>query len=207
LLVCGCYIISMKEVTDERRKLRLFTGLYLTQEVRRQVADITTVLSEDIEGVRWVPQENLHVTLKFLGWCDRAVIKNLAEIMTKAADYLPLTLTVGGVGAFPSLGSARVIWVGASDIEGRVEKVYNVLDKGAAKCGIPKEKRAYRPHITIGRARKRPVMIGPEIAGRFDGEKTLEIVDIVLFSSELKSTGAEYTVLERIGRANTKEQL
>ncbi len=197
----------MMEAATGQQKLRLFTGLYLSQEVRRHVADISAALSEGVEGIRWVPQENLHVTLKFLGSRDQSLIKDLVETMRKATDYLPLTLTVGGVGAFPSLGSARVIWVGASDLEGRVDKVYNVLEKGAAKCGFPKEKRPYRPHITIGRARKGPITITPEVAGRFDQELPLEIDEILLFSSQLTSTGAEYTVLERIGRVRPKEQL
>lgn len=197
----------MTEAATGHQKLRLFTGLYLSQEVRRHVADISAALSEGIKGIRWVPQENLHVTLKFLGSRDQSLIKDLVETMRKATDYLPLTLTVGGVGAFPSLGSARVIWVGASDLEGRVDKVYNVLEKGAAKCGFPKEKRPYRPHITIGRARKEPITITPEVAGRFDQELPLEIDEILLFSSQLTSTGTEYTVLERIGRVRPKEQL
>jgi 2'-5' RNA ligase len=188
----------MKVEETENQKLRLFTGLYLSQEARRHVADIQDAVALEVEDVRWVRRENLHVTLKFLGWCERSLTPTVAEVMRKAADLLPLTLTLGGVGAFPSLGSARVIWVGARDVEERVDKVYNVLEKGLAKFGIPKEKRAYRPHITIGRARKRPVRIKQELAGRFDGQLTVVIEDIVLFSSELKSNGAEYTVLERI---------
>jgi RNA 2',3'-cyclic 3'-phosphodiesterase len=194
----------MKEAETGRQKLRLFTGLYLTPEVRQQVANISGTLSGVVEGVRWVPQENLHVTLKFLGSCEQSLIENIIEIMKKASEFLPLDMIVGGVGAFPSLGSARVIWVGASDIDGRVEKVHDILEKGAAKCGIPKEKRPYRPHITIGRARKSPVALAQEVAGRFDSEISLEVVDVVLFSSELKSTGAEYTIIKRVGPAGLK---
>jgi 2'-5' RNA ligase len=196
----------MKDATADKRKLRLFTGLYLSPEVRGHVADIAASLSMQIGGVRWVQRENLHVTLKFLGACDPSVVSDLTEMMRKAADFLPLTLTVGRVGAFPSLGSARVIWIGATDFEGRVQKVYNVLQKGAARCGFPKEKRGYIPHITIGRARKQPVKVRMEAAGQFDRQLTLKVNDIVLFSSELKSTGAEYTILERIGRESSKEQ-
>jgi RNA 2',3'-cyclic 3'-phosphodiesterase len=197
----------MKEAGIGHQKLRLFTGLYLTPEVRGHVANISDTLSREVEGVRWVPRENLHVTLKFLGSCERSLIDDLIEIMEKASELLPLNLTVGGVGAFPSLGSARVIWVGANDIDGRIGSIYKILEKGAAKYGIPREKRPYRPHITVGRARKSPVKITPEAAGRFDSEVSLEINDLVLFSSELKRTGVEYTVIERIGPSGSKRQI
>jgi 2'-5' RNA ligase len=189
------------------KQLRIFTGLALTPEVREFVSDVTVALQGEVRGVRWVPPENLHVTLKFLGNCEESQVARLVDAMQKAASQLPLTLTVRRVGAFPSLGSARVIWVGAEDLEGRVQKVYNVLEKGAERCGFPREKRPYRPHITIGRARKAPVKISTSVASGFDGEISLQVRDLVLFKSELKSGGAEYTVLDRVGSANPIEDI
>jgi RNA 2',3'-cyclic 3'-phosphodiesterase len=182
------------------QQLRLFMGLSLTDEVREFVCAIAAALKEQVEGVRWVPSRNLHVTLKFLGPCDESRVEKLVEVMGAAAAHLPLTLVVGQVGAFPSLASARVVWVGASDLEGRVQKVYNVLDRGAARCGIPREKRPYTPHITVGRARKKPARIEPSLACGFCAETTLEVRDIVLFESVLDRTGAEYKVLEKVGK-------
>ncbi len=183
----------------EGPQLRLFMGLFLTDDVREFVSAIAAALEREVEGVRWVPPDNLHVTLKFLGSCDTAQVKRLVEVMGTAAAHLPLTLGIGHVGAFPSLASARVVWVGAHDLEDRVQKVYNVLDRGVARCGIPREKRPYRPHITIGRARKKPACVVPSLADGFDSEMKLEVGDIVLFESVLKSSGSEYKVLERVG--------
>lgn len=174
-------------------------GLFLTDDVREFTSAIAAALEREVEGVRWVPPDNLHVTLKFLGSCDSSQVERLVEVMGAAAARLPLTLGIGHVGAFPSLASARVIWVGANDLEGRVQKVYNVLDRGVVRCGIPREKRPYRPHITIGRARKKPACIDLSLADGFQGEMKLEVGDIVLFESVLKSSGAEYKVLERVG--------
>jgi 2'-5' RNA ligase len=181
-------------------QLRLFMGLSLTDEVREFVCGVAATLEEQVEGVRWVPSRNLHVTLKFLGSCDESRVEKLVEVMGAAAAHLPLTLVVGKVGAFPSLASARVVWVGARDLEGRVQKVYNVLDRGAARCGIPREKRPYTPHITVGRARKKPACIEPSLADGFRTEMTLEVRDIVLFESVLDRSGAEYKVLEKVGK-------
>lgn len=182
------------------QKRRLFTGLSLTPEVRDYVSGVVVELSREVPDVRWVPTENFHVTLKFLGVCDEDQVEDLVAAMRKASRHLPLELTIGGVGAFPSSGSARVIWVGATDLEDRVEKVYNVLEKGAEKCGFPREKRRYTPHITVGRSRKQPVSLPRGLLERFTEKLPLEVRDIVLFESVLRSSGAEYSVLEKVGQ-------
>jgi len=179
---------------------RLFTAVPLPEPVREFTAGIIDELSGIVEGVRWVPRENLHVTLRFLGQCSARNIPTLVDWMEKAARQLPESVEVGGVGGFPSQGSARVVWVGVTDLSGGIEKVYNVLDKGAGRCGLGREKRRYRPHVTIGRARKRPVRLTPGL-DESSGAKTIhmEAPQIVLYRSDLSSTGAVYTEIARTG--------
>ncbi len=181
------------------QRRRLFTGISLTPEVRRFVAGISERLSTTIADVRWVPAENLHVTLKFLGACDHDQASAIVEAMHNAAKHLPVRLEVGGVGAFPSQRSARVLWVGAADLEDRIVKIYNVLDKGAEKCGFQRENRRYTPHVTIGRSRKKAVSLPADMQGGFIEELTMRASEIVLFESVLKSTGAEYKIVESVG--------
>lgn len=179
---------------------RLFIAIPLTPDVRERVARIANGLAEEVEGVRWVPSQNLHVTLRFIGECGASKIPDLVAWMKKAAAHLPLSLLVGGAGGFPSQASARVIWVGAEDRTGDIVKVYNVVDKGVQKCGFGREGRKYRPHITVGRARRRPVRLpGELIKGLAGDEATLEVRDLVLYRSDLKSTGVEYTEIARVG--------
>ncbi|MCJ7653630.1 MAG: RNA 2',3'-cyclic phosphodiesterase [Actinobacteria bacterium] len=184
---------------DGETKLRVFIGLPLSREVRRYVADIAQELSRRISEVRWVAPENLHVTLKFIGACDGGKVTGIVKVIKESAAYLPITLKVGGIGGFPSQGSARVIWVGAEDGEKKINELYKSLDKGAGKLGFPREKRTYKPHITVGRARKKPVSLPPELDIEAGPDLTLEVNDIVLFRSVLKKTGAEYSVIERVG--------
>jgi 2'-5' RNA ligase len=178
---------------------RLFTAIPLSDDVREHVAGIERALSSALDGVRWVPEENLHVTLRFIGECALGKVAELERWMQKAARHLPSTLAVGGAGGFPSQSSARVIWVGAKDTTGDIEKVYNVLDKGAEKCGFEREGRKYRPHITVGRARRKPVRLPADLVERFGADEvTLEVKALVLFASHLSSEGAEYTEIARI---------
>lgn len=178
--------------------VRLFTGIALNDSARDHVVGIVKRLSGELPGVRWVPEENLHVTLKFLGQCDPSIVDELSLMLREAARFLPLRLEIGCVGAFPSTGSARVLWVGAGDQEGRAREVYRALDKAAVKHGIAREKRRYTPHVTVGRSRKKPVSIPVEFALRFRDTVTLDVNHIVLFRSEPGSTDAEYTVVEKM---------
>src|SRR5450756_459635 len=164
---------------------RLFTAIPLTPRVRERVAAIGAELAAQIEGVRWVPEENLHVTLRFIGNCGESKVPGLISWMEKAANHLPLELLVGGAGGFPSQASARVVWVGAKDASGDIVKVYNILDKGADKCGFGRESRKYRSHITVGRARRKPVKIPQELVERFAGDEVpLEVTELVLYRSD-----------------------
>lgn len=179
-------------------KVRLFTGIALTPEVREYVSGVSGSLSGEIDGVSWVPAENLHVTLKFFGWCRREIVPGLADAISEAAVYLPIELSIGGTCGFPSQGSARVIWVGARDTGGSIQAVHRVIDRGAARLGIAGEKRSYSPHVTIGRAKKKPVRLPERLAGEAGVRLLLQVEELVLYRSELKSTGAEYSVVERI---------
>src|SRR5665647_1908698 len=161
---------------------RLFTAIPLPDGVRHRLALAVEELSVALDGVRWVPEPNLHITLRFLGESPPSAVPAMSEALRKAARHLPATVRIGGVGAFPSLGSARVVWIGVTDEAGALEKVYNVLDKGAEKCGFGREARKYRSHVTVGRARRKPVRIPEDIAaGLADEVIELEVGRIVLF--------------------------
>ncbi len=186
----------MKE--SGKQKIRIFIGISLSEEARDYAASKIDQLSRLITGVRWVRPENLHITLKFIGWCDSSVVPEIVKIMSQCSKFLPAKVSVGGVGGFPSHDRAKVIWVGAGDIEGKLEKMFRMIDGRLTRMGIKSEKRKYHPHITIGRSSGGPVAV-PSISEREnDSPIFFTVEDIILFESELKSSGAEYSVLQRI---------
>jgi len=186
-------------IEKDEEKLRLFTGLSLTPSVQEYVVNIVEGLSRCVQGVRWIPSQNLHVTLKFLGWCLPGQVPMIIDVIKKASAYLPLKLEIGGVGGFPSQGSAKVIWVGVDDPQGNVQKLSATIESGAEKCGFEREKRPYHPHITVGRAKNKTVRLPGQVLRSMAGTMILEVDDIVLYRSVLERTGAEYSVLERLG--------
>ena len=166
--------------------------------------EVVGQISGDLTGLRWVPPENLHVTLRFLGQFPIERIDEYLRWMEKASRYLPLLLEVGGVGGFPSSSSARVVFVGVGDDSDRIQSAYDVLDKGAAACGLTRERRRYTPHISVARARK-PVKIPERIIERFARGRMELVADrLVLYQSTLSSEGAEYSVIRRVGRESAR---
>jgi RNA 2',3'-cyclic 3'-phosphodiesterase len=105
------------------------------------------------DGIRWVPQANFHLTLFFLGpSVPRERLAPVADALgTIAETTAPFEVTAHGVGAFPNLARPRAIWVGLQGeaLAGLAARVA----EAAERCGFAPERRAYSPHLTIGRVR------------------------------------------------------
>lgn len=120
----------------------------------------TDALSQLLEGLRSADADlkvvkpgNLHVTLKFLGDIDETAIDGISERMARSADGLqPFTVIMKGMGAFPSLSNIRVIWVGLENAEG-LSSMAERLDTSLREIGFERDKKGFRPHLTVARAR------------------------------------------------------
>ena len=105
--------------------------------------------------VAWVPPENYHLTLKYLGWCRLAVLELLKdELSTLLAKDSSFEIRMRGVGAFPAEKKARVFWVGLERGERELAALAKKIDEAMAEFGFEPEKRAFVPHVTLGRFRK-----------------------------------------------------
>ena len=175
---------------------RLFTGIPLSDGERSRISLAVDSLNGVLPAVRWVRPENLHVTLKFLGECEEASVPLILDTLEQAARAMPPKLTVGGVGGFPSQRSARIIWVGADDPTDAIQEAFGLLEKGASRCGVAREKRPFRPHITIGRSRKAPVEVPKEASGLCP-EASMPLKEIALYASELSSGPPVYKIIGR----------
>ncbi len=134
---------------------RLFVGLEVPPEVRAAVEAAFAPWRAALGGrrwdVRWVPPENLHVTVRFLGPVrPEQVDEVVAAAGAAAATVGPFRTRLDGVGAFPSPARARVLWAGLDDRPGRMAGLALALDAAFAPAFRP-EVRAFRPHLTVGR--------------------------------------------------------
>ena len=119
-------------------------------------------LQPPADGLRWAEPDAWHLTLVFLGTVDSDDVSRLATaIGGVAAAHPPTEVATGRLGAFHRPGSARVLWYGVHDPDSRLPALAGDL---ASALGIESEE-AYRPHVTLARARRRPVDLRGWIEG------------------------------------------
>jgi 2'-5' RNA ligase len=179
-----------------KKTLRVFIAVPMPEAVARFLKDTRTALEPSGMKARWVPVENIHLTLKFLGDIDATVVDPVAERMDAAAGANePFVLIARGVGGFPNLRSFRVLWIGLDGDTHRLETLQRDVESELETLGLEKGRRRFHPHLTLARTRQR--MDGRRF-GLSDASWAQHASDafrvdrICLFASVLKPGGAEY---------------
>jgi 2'-5' RNA ligase len=183
-------------------RIRTFIAVELSDEARRHIAERRRELEPAASGVRWVAPENVHLTLVFVGDVPAAETGAVADAVREAvAGAKPFTVTLGGTGRFPPKGKPRVVWVGVEDAAGALAALQNRVAEATAGFAEKEETRPYHPHLTLGRVKGGgnlwPLSEAIE-RGADAGGPTLEVREVVVFRSDLRSGGAVYTPLARL---------
>jgi RNA 2',3'-cyclic 3'-phosphodiesterase len=181
--------------------VRTFTAVEITDEVLGRLQELIGLLRPVPADVKWVQPDNLHWTLNFLGDVELREISDVCKAVIQAtADFEPFEVATFGLGAFPSVHRPRTIWVGIREGREQMIALQDALAGRLAKLGYRPEHRRFEPHLTIGRVRS-----GRDIAdlarlinehAQFD-VGAMYVPEVVVFSSELHSSGATYQPLGR----------
>jgi 2'-5' RNA ligase len=183
--------------------IRAFIAVDLPDDVQDCLDTVSTQLKEQMGPVpvRWVPPENIHLTLKFLGDVSLANIDVLTELLElEAATLKPLVISIGSVGAYPKVRNPRVVWVG---IEAPQElfALQRSIDSQLNRIGYSPENKPFSPHLTLGRVSRNATpqdvrKIGDVLASQKIGFLGVaRIRAIHLYRSDLKPSGAVYSKL------------
>jgi 2'-5' RNA ligase len=179
--------------TDGER-LRAFAAVEIPDAPRQAVLTLMGRLRESVDdGIRWVREDSLHLTFRFFGLTERARLDGMrAPLAAAARACAPFPMALRGVGTFPERGQPRVLWVGL-EMPPEALALQEACERIALGAGFPPERRAFKPHLTLGRWKdggRRPVL--PAAADLGGGA----VDRLVLFRSELKPSGAVYTPLD-----------
>ncbi len=194
--------------------LRLFVALDLTPEVRAEIANVQDDLRSQLppKAVRWTNPDGIHLTLKFLGDTPVDRVESIAEAMAVAAgSFAPFSFTVAGFGCFPNPRRASVPWVGVPQAPKALAGLQRTTDLQLTRLGYEKEKRAFSPHLTLGRVNKGisgadREMLAAVIAQTEVGVLgTVPVTEMILFQSDLRPGGAVYTALARVRLAGSEQ--
>ncbi|MCB1191506.1 MAG: RNA 2',3'-cyclic phosphodiesterase [Leptospiraceae bacterium] len=169
---------------------RLFTGIYLPYGIRERLSN----LCYGIPGINWVSEENFHITLKFIGEVEEEKLFDISDSLSEI-KFTPFTITIRGVGSFQGKPN-QILWAGVQESEELIN-LFNQIEKVLGQHEIPKEKRRYSPHITLGRAKGINQKKLDEYMFTNHDFSILESVPInnfQIFSSVLKPKGPVYTI-------------
>jgi 2'-5' RNA ligase len=178
--------------------IRAFFAIELGAAARRAAAELAAALRERPGGdaVSWVRQENLHVTLRFLGDVDPARVASLAaQVRAQTAALAPFALRLGALASFPPGRRPRVVVLELAP-EAPLAVLAEAVERGVVAAGCAPETRRFRGHLTLGRVweRGRP----PSLDGLSAEPAAFDVTESVLFASELHPSGSRYTPLERV---------
>jgi 2'-5' RNA ligase len=176
--------------------MRLFIAIDVPNDVRKALGEVQRALRPLTGTARWVAPEAIHITLRFLGEVPEKRLEDIDTELT-GLTWKPFTITVRGVGFFPGNRSPRVLWAGmeAPTMQGLAEQ----LDTRMERLGFDKEKRAFRPHITLARAKNtRMDSALVSAAAKYEEHDfgSFTVDRLFLFKSTLKSPGPVYEKLK-----------
>ena len=180
---------------------RTFIAIEMPVKVKDMIASHVERLKSLVpRGVKWVDPQTCHLTLAFLGNVPNDRLSTLFRIVDAvAADFPPLRLRTDLLGAFPSPTRPRVVWLGLEGDTQLLAVTQRRLQDALETDGFPREYRAFKPHITLGRARGKGFIPLPEPALNDQAKGTLafEVRYIVLMSSILTPSGPIHTPLHK----------
>jgi RNA 2',3'-cyclic 3'-phosphodiesterase len=136
--------------------MRLFVALALPAAAAGELDSAVAPLRLAWPELRWTGREAWHLTLAFLGQVDERVTEKLgARLERAAARHVPVSLSLGGAGAFPAASRARVLWTGVKGDRRGLAGLAASVAAGARRAGAPpaSEGRRYEPHLTLARCR------------------------------------------------------
>jgi len=189
-------VMSMRDT----EKIRSFLAIELTENLRDSLEALIIKMDSPAFDVRWVRPENVHLTLRFLGEVTGEELLRVSSAAQRTAEQAePFQMVLFGLGAFPTRGSPRVVWVGVQDPVPVVALERNLSDE-LERSGWPPPDKPFRAHLTVGRV-KSPR--GKDRLRRLleeNGEASVgqvRVEHMALIKSELRPAGPIYNTLNR----------
>jgi len=192
--------------------VRTFIAIALPEEVQEYLGRWQERLKAAGANVKWTRPEQIHLTLAFLGNVPAEELDALAEAVRGAvAGFGPLRLRATGTGQFPPGGRPRVLWVGVRAEAGDLMGLQQALARAAAPFAEKQDRRAYHPHLTLGRVRTgrrgrrgrgdrsgpgNLAALGRAVAeGAGEDGPAFDVDEVIVFQSDLGPQGPTYTPL------------
>jgi 2'-5' RNA ligase len=182
-------------------EIRSFLAFELPEDIKKSITTVSRTGRELPLDLRWIKQNNIHLTVVFMGNFPEEKIQSIGESVQKVCTRTdPFNVSPGGLGFFGNRRHPRALWMGLNGNVHRMGRFRDALQKCLKPYGIKTERRPFKPHLTLGRFKKgaRPwphldQMIS-EYANLTAPAHPLDA--LVFFKSDLTAGGAVYTKLD-----------
>ena len=174
---------------------RLFVGIPTGREIHPILPDIQSSLAHNSGQIRWLPSENIHMTLFFLGNVFLFDIPKLTKALDDALNLNHFRTSIFKTGVFPSARHPKIFWLGVSRGTKKLITLHDKVKKTALPFKKGGQKEHFIPHITLGRAKRSYMKIDvlPFLKYVYSPIE-FDVNSVALYESQLLSHGAEYKV-------------
>jgi 2'-5' RNA ligase len=187
-------------------QIRSFIAIELPESVRLNLAQIANKLKTTCQfPIKWVPSDNIHLTLKFLGNIDTFKIKAITEAVRSALHREhPFILNFTNLGVFPSLKNIQVVWIGLGGELEALYKIQNKIELNLTPLGFPPEKRLFTAHLTLARINENVSYANKQVLAdvisntQIHCDSSFKVTEINLMRSQLTRTRAIYSRLSLV---------
>ena len=171
---------------------RLFVAARPPGPIRHQLLG----LMDGVGGARWQEDDQLHLTLRFIGAVDGRAAEDVAEALL-AVRHPPIDTAIAGIGTFDRKGRIDALWAGLAPADA-LSALHRKIDHALVRIGLPPEGRAYHPHVTLARFNRKGGDVSAFAALHAGlASPPFRIESFGLFESRLGSTGAQYAQVAR----------
>ncbi len=182
--------------------IRAFIAIEIDLPSKQKISRLISELKKSKADVKWITENQMHITLKFLGNIDKERIQNISGVLDEISrNFNAFDIQFSKLDAFPNMKRPRVIWLGVKKGADLIKLLNEKIEKEFEKLGFQKEKREYKTHLTLGRVKSLKNITS--LAGSIDKiafqpTDETKIDRLILFQSTLTPKGAIYAPLSTL---------
>ena len=179
---------------------RTFLAVQVSDFTRNLISAIYQDLPELDKKLKKANVDNPHITIKFLGDTDEESIESISKDLEKEFEDFPaFGFEIASTGVFPSPSCPKVFWLGVEKGEDKLREMHKKVENVTNNYNISKDRRKFKPHLTIGRKRRRSAISDLNDFLDYDYKPIFNPADeLIFFESILKSSGAVHKPLTKI---------
>jgi 2'-5' RNA ligase len=182
--------------------MRLFVAVNFPESIKSAILNIQEDLKRSLCDVKWVNSGKFHLTLKFLGETSEDLLENVKQELEKSVKRQgSFEISLKGCGMFPDIHGPKVVWLGIGKGSEELKEIAGRIEAAMEPLGFRKEKRGFKPHLTLGRVRSlqnKTALIKKVIANEKKDAGSIIVEKIDLMQSILHPQGPEYICLKSV---------